>query len=277
MTRPTYEELEERVRTLEKEAEERRLHEEKDHSEKERAQRYLDIALVAIVALNTHGEVTLINKKGCEILGYKEEEILGKRWFDHFLPQRIREHVEKVFFKLLKEEREPAGHHRNPVITKTGRERMIDWYNTLIRDESGKVVGTLSSGEDVTERVKAEEALRRAHAELSRFSKELERIIEQRTEELREKSEQLVEAERLAALGRIANRVAHDLRNPLTVIGGFARRLYEKTAEDDPNKKYLKIILQEVMNLESRVSEIIRMGKIEEVIDERIERRASPQ
>jgi PAS domain S-box-containing protein len=275
MTRLTYEELEEKVRALEKRAEERRLLEEKERSEKERAQRYLDIALVAIVTLNARGEVTLINKKGCEILGYREEEILGRRWFDHFLPERIRGQVETMFLKLLKEEIEPVEHYHNPVLTRTGRERMIEWYNTLIRDESGKVVGTLSSGEDVTERVKAEEALKRAHAELSRFSKDLERIVEQRTEELKEKSEQLVEAERLAALGRIANRVAHDLRNPLTVIGGFARRLYEKTSDDDPNKKYLKIILQEVMNLENRVSEIIKMGKIEEAIEERMEQRTS--
>ena len=268
MTGPTYEELEQKVRDLEKQAEERRLLEEKERLEKERAQRYLDIALVAIVALNARGEVTLINKKGCEMLGYREEEVLGKRWFDHFVPKRIRAQVENLFFELLKEEIDPVEHYQNPVLTRSGGERLIDWYNTLIRDESGKAAGTLSSGEDVTERVKAEEALRRAHEELSHFSKDLERIIEQRTEELREKSEQLVEAERLAALGRIANRVAHDLRNPLTVIGGFARRLYEKTADDDPNKKYLKIILQEVMNLESRVSEIIKMGKMEEAIEE---------
>jgi PAS domain S-box-containing protein len=263
MPKATYEELEQMVRDLQKQAEELERFKEKERVEKERAQRYLDIARVAIVALNDRGEVTLINKKGCEILGYGEEEVLGKRWFDHFLPEGNRKDVAAVFHKMLAGEIEPVEHYENPVLTRKGEERMIAWYNTLIKDETGKPTGTLSSGEDVTERIKAEEALRRANAELSRFSKELEQIIEQRTQELREKSEQLVEAERLAALGKITNRVAHDLRNPLTVIGGFVRRLFEKTSEDDPNKKYLRIVIQEVMVLESRVSEIIKMGKPE--------------
>ena len=78
-----------------------------------------------------------------------------------------------------------------------------------------------------------------------------------------EKNKLLVEAERLAALGRVADSVAHDLRNPLTVIGGFARRMYEKMPNNDPNRKYLKIIIQEVRSLEKRVSEIIKMGRPE--------------
>ena len=111
--------------------------------------------------------------------------------------------------------------------------------------------------------MKAQEALRRTYKDLSRFSSELEKLVEKRTEELKEKNKQLVEAERLAALGRLTNRVAHDLRNPLTVIGSFARRMFEKMPDDDPNKNYLRIIIQEVRSLENRVSEIIRMERAE--------------
>jgi len=261
MARRSYRELELRIRELEAQAEDRKSFEEKERCEKETAQEYLDIAGVAIVAMDARGEVTLINRKGCDILGYPESEVLGKVWFDHFLPERLREDVREVFFSLLSGEREPSEHYQNPVLTSSGEERMISWFNTVIRDEAGRPEGTLSSGEDVTERVEAEQALRRAHEELSRFSMELEKLVEQRTEELKDKSKQLVEAERLAALGRVANRIAHDFRNPLTVIGGFTRRLFEKTRESDPNKKYLRIILQEVVNLETRVSEIMKMAK----------------
>jgi len=93
------------------------------------------------------------------------------------------------------------------------------------------------------------------------FSQELEKIVQQRTEKLEQKAKQLVEAERLAALGKIANRVADECRNSLTVVGGFARRLYENTPDDAPDKEYLDIIVKEVKVLENKVSEIVRIGK----------------
>jgi PAS domain S-box-containing protein len=223
------------------------------------AQKYLDIAGVIIVAIDDSGQITLINKRGCDILGYQKEELIGKNWFDTFVPEKIREDVRTVFKQLLSGDIAPVEYYQNPVITKAGEEKIIAWYNTLITDESGKIFGTLSSGEDVTERIRAEEALHKANEDLSNFSKELEKMVKERTEELREKDRQLIEAERNAALGKIANRVAHELRNPITVIGGFSRRLYEKTLDNDPNKKYLEIIIREITELENKVSEIIKI------------------
>ena len=60
-------------------------------------------------------------------------------------------------------------------------------------------------------------------------------------------------------MGKITNRVAHELRNPITVIGGFSRRLYEKTPNNNPNKKYLEIIIREIAELENKISEIIKI------------------
>jgi len=110
-----------------------------------------------------------------------------------------------------------------------------------------------------SQRKKAEEELRKAHDELYTFSQQLERKVQERTEELKEKNRKLVESEKLAALGKMANRVAHELRNPLTVVGGLTRRLCEKMPDDDPNKKDLKIILGEAKVLENKVSEIINI------------------
>ena len=74
----------------------------------------------------------------------------------------------------------------------------------------------------------------------------------------------MIEAERLAALGKMANRVAHDLRNPLTVIGGFVRRLQDRLPEDDLSREYLDIVFSEVKVLESKVAEIIKIEDSEE-------------
>jgi len=127
--------------------------------ERDWAQRYLDLAGVIFVAIDKKGEVTLINKKGCEILGFKEDEIIRKNWFDNFLPKRLVDEIKPVSEKLLAGEIEAAEYYENPVLTKSGEERLIAWHNTILKDEKGKIIGHLSSGEDITERKQAEEAL----------------------------------------------------------------------------------------------------------------------
>jgi signal transduction histidine kinase len=57
----------------------------------------------------------------------------------------------------------------------------------------------------------------------------------------------------------LANRVAHELRNSITVVGGFARRVYEKTPDNDANKKYLQMMVDEVKLLEHKVSKILKI------------------
>lgn len=128
--------------------------------EKERAQKYLDIAGVMIIALNAQGQVTLANKRACEILGCDESEILGANWFDSFLPPRVRDEIRGVFASLLAGDMAQVEYVENPVLTKSGEERIIAWHNTVLADEQGHIVGTLGSGEDITARKRAEEALR---------------------------------------------------------------------------------------------------------------------
>ncbi|MDH7475040.1 MAG: GAF domain-containing protein, partial [Anaerolineae bacterium] len=146
---------------------ERKLVEEALQAERDKAQKYLDVAGVMFVALNTAGEATLINKRGCEILGYEPEEIIGKNWFENFLPARIRDEVRGVFHRLIAGEIAPVEYFENPVLTREREERIIAWHNTVLRDESGNIVGTLGSGEDITERRQAEEYMQRRHQELA--------------------------------------------------------------------------------------------------------------
>ncbi len=128
--------------------------------ERDRAQRYLDIAGVMLVALNEQGEITLINRKGREILGYAEDELIGQNWFETCLPASSRDEVLNYFQEVIHGNLVAFEHYENPVITKTGEERLIAWHNTLLHDAAGRITGTLSSGEDITERRRSEEALR---------------------------------------------------------------------------------------------------------------------
>jgi len=145
-----------------------------------KAQMYLDIAGVLFIALNTDGIVTLVNKKGCEILGYKKEEIIGKNWFDNFIPENLRNNVKLVFNKLMNGEVEPVEYFENPVVSKNGEERIIAWHNTLIKDDKGNVTGTLSSGEDITERKQAEDKLNASNQQLKSANKQLQETSRQK-------------------------------------------------------------------------------------------------
>ncbi len=168
--------------------------------------------------------------------------------------------VEEQAARTLSGERVAALEHR--IIRKDDATRWVRNTPVLNFDSQGRLLSYDGLVQDVTERKQAEEAVREANDELERFNLELEQKVQERTEELKQKNEQLVQAEKLAVLGKMANRVAHELRNPLTVVGGFARRINEKAPADDPNKKYLQMIVEKVITMESKVSEITRFQSL---------------
>lgn len=135
-----------RLVELEKSETERKHAEEALRKEKEIAQKCLDIAGVILLVINADEKITLINRRGCKILGYREEEMIGKNWFDVFIPETERERVKQVFTRVMSGEIEPVEYFENRVITREGKERVIAWRNTLLTDDNGNSIGTLSSG-----------------------------------------------------------------------------------------------------------------------------------
>jgi PAS domain S-box-containing protein len=128
-------------------------------SERDLAKKYLDIANAMMVTIGADQKVTLINRKGCEVLGYEESEIVGKNWFDVFVPKKARERTKAIFMKLMSGEiKEEVEYYENEVLTRSGEERLIAWHNTILRDD-GRRIGTLSSGEDITARKFTEDRL----------------------------------------------------------------------------------------------------------------------
>lgn len=154
------EELRHRITELEASETERKRAEEELKRERGRAEEYLNIVGVMLAALDADGNITLINRKGSGILGYNEGELIGRNWFDILVPQRVRGEIRGVFRKLMAGDIEPVEYYENPLLTKDGEERLILFHNTVLRDPNGQIVGALTSGEDITERKKAEEALR---------------------------------------------------------------------------------------------------------------------
>ena len=194
--------------------------------ERNKAQQYLNIAGVIIVAINIDGIVSLINKKGCEVLGYTEEEIMGKNWFDLCVPEEDRKDRKDIHKKVMAGEIEEAEDYENPIITKSGEERIIAWHNTTVTDEKGHIIGTLSSGEDITQRKQTEE--------------------------------ELIRSEKLVCIGQLAASVAHEVNNPLAGVLVYIKLLLkkytEKKLQTDVTEKQLLKMEKELQ----RTSRIIR-------------------
>ena len=195
------------------------------------AQLYLDIAGVIILVLNKQGEITLINKKGCEVLEYTEEELIGKNWFLTCLPNEIKNDVYNVFKKLIKGEIKTTEFYENPVITKSRKQKLIAWHNTYLYDNDGNITATLSSGEDITERKKTEEQ-----------KKNLEKLKED-----------------------FLARVSHELKTPLISILGYTDlfQLKYKAILNDEAKNYLNSIRKATERLNNLADRLIKVQELD--------------
>lgn len=122
----------------------------KDLYETEIVKKCFDIVSVFVVATDLNGKITLINKKGCDILEYKEDEILGRHWIDTFVNPQNRDESNAHFNRILKEETEASQIFPYVIVTKAGSKKIIETRTVLMKDEGDKILGLLISGEDVT-------------------------------------------------------------------------------------------------------------------------------
>jgi PAS domain S-box-containing protein len=118
------------------------------------SQSVLNTAPVVVLLLDTDGRIVYANPCFEQLSGYRLEEARGRDWFVTFLPQRDRERIRRVFQQALTGS--TVVGNTNPIVAKDGREREIEWNANLLRDKSGKVIGVLSCGLDVSEWRKAE-------------------------------------------------------------------------------------------------------------------------
>jgi two-component system sensor kinase FixL len=120
----------------------------------------LDLVEEIVVSLDREGRVTMLNRKGCELLGYRETDLLGKSWFETVVPPAQREELEDVFSRVLTENPSPADYFENFVVTAQGEQMRLAFHNQRLEDGAGHSVGVLSSGRDVTELRATQERLR---------------------------------------------------------------------------------------------------------------------
>lgn len=122
---------------------------------------YFDILGIIIVILDRNRKVHLLNRKGEEILGYKEDEILGEDWSKIVIPKGYKKQFNTLFTKLKQKKFIQVKYYEYPVITRNNKIKCISWCNTPLLDENKKVIGILSAGIDITEHIETENKLKK--------------------------------------------------------------------------------------------------------------------
>ncbi len=117
--------------------------------EKDKAQQYIDILGVIILVINSDQTVISINRKGCEELGYEEYEVVGKNWFDSFVPIKVREEIREKCLQMINASSASTEYFEYPVITKNNEEQPIAWHIHVVRNKRGVVVELICSGQKV--------------------------------------------------------------------------------------------------------------------------------
>ena len=171
---------------------------------------------------------------------WNASETVGKPIMDlHMIYEPDIPIVEKTMSKLTSGEIKVVSSNRN--ITKEGEVIYCTWYNSVLHDEKGKMASVFSFVENNTARVNAEKAL-------EENNRNLEKLVEERTKQLKD-------AERLAAIGATAGMVGHDIRNPLQAITSDVY-LAKTDLASTPESQEKKNVLESLGEIEKNIDYI---------------------
>ncbi len=131
-----------------------------DDSDPLEVERLLDeclrVAEAGVTVIGRNGLVAMANRRCCEILGYRELDVIGRHWASIFVIRRDRQRASEGFEKLVSGGGPPQGYYESRVPTRGGQKRVVAWQGVkLLRDSSGRVLGVVSSVTDLTEQKEA--------------------------------------------------------------------------------------------------------------------------
>ncbi len=198
---------------------------------------------VGLLVINPGGEIVTSNDAASEILGYACRMFEGKGWGDLFLEDLRNQAFNQIILDVI-EEKKVNLHRRVPYVQPSGKTLQLSITGSFLREDE-QIAGIVLILHDVTE---------------------LQLLHDREKQVLREKHR--LERERAEGLTRLAMAIAHQIRNPIMSIGGFAMRILSKIDENSTIAVYLKNILSDAERLEAIVrvvSEYTRMPTAEPV------------
>jgi PAS domain S-box-containing protein len=208
---------------------------------------------VALYGIDLNGNVNLWNPSAERIFGWSSDEVMG-RPIPIIPPEKQEE-----FINLR--QRVMAGETLTGIelqrLKKGGQLFNASLSTAPIYGDNHQIIGIIGAMEDITDRKQTEEKIRQLNATL-------EQRVQERTDQLREAQEQLIQQEKLAVLGRLVGGLAYELRNPLSVIinGAYYLKIILSDAGQTV-KEYLDILEKESQAASQFINDLINFSNVQ--------------
>jgi PAS domain S-box-containing protein len=209
-----------------------------------------------LVVIDPDGIIKTVNKATCDLLNYREEELIGKPITTIFaepeseaLSSKTDELIRQGFI----------GNFEKTLLAKDGRRITVSFLGSVMRDHQGTIEGIICIARDLTERKWAEEKMRQQNEYLTALNNELEKTLEQ----LKATQNRLITQEKLASLGALTAGIAHELKNPLNFVNNFAKFSIELTEElrEDLSSQKDRLDSEVFVNIEGTLNDLEQFTK----------------
>jgi PAS domain S-box-containing protein len=199
--------------------------------ERDFAEGLIETAQCIVLVLDLEGRILRFNPYLEEICGCSLDVVQGADWYATFVPEAERDRARLAFRQTLGDIRTPGL--ISPIRTQDGREREIEWNSRTLKDESGRTVGLLAVGQDITERKRAAEVALQRQAELAHVH-------------------------RLSMMGELATGLAHELNQPLCAVSTCVQTCLRLMKVRPESLSEVTEGLEEAVAQAERAGEIIR-------------------
>lgn len=216
------------------------------------SQAILDQIPLGLLVSDRHMNVKWVNKEMATMLGLEAEQMIGNTWYDLVPAMAAHRHLHERVWKgelmALPDTKIPfpEGH------------RYFDVHYRPILGPQGEVCAMLSMAHEITKRKRTEAKVKQTYSELNRSEKMLAKTLvdlKVTHEELKATQLQLIQAEKLESVGRLAAGVAHEVKNPLAIIQLDVDYLTNTLTNGDEN---IPVILQDINNAVKRADTVIK-------------------
>ena len=190
----------------------------------------LENIYTGVLVIDNVGTIIIFNKAAENITGFEKEIIIGNSYLKVFADQKNLDSKSAIYTLTTQKE----SYHRNrEIIASDGTIKNVEYSTSLIYDQKSQVLGVVEIFNDISE--------------------------------IKKLQERILHIETLAALGEMSASVAHEIRNPLGGIGGFAGLLDRQLSTDDPRKKLVKPIIEGVHKLNNIVSNLLTLTRPQKI------------